>query len=104
MLHMVQSGDYILQEGEQLTSTSKFYLVQSGTVECFKQFNVGIHLPTAAVALHLKRISYAVQHPCRAAFAWLLSAVAVVLAATTMASCSGTNDTASVHVVIVTNH
>ena len=33
-------GDYILREGEELSSTSKFYLVQNGTVECFKQFNV----------------------------------------------------------------
>lgn len=36
----LQAGEYILTEGEELTSTSKFYLVQSGTVECFKQFNV----------------------------------------------------------------
>ena len=34
-------GEYILKEGEELSSTSKFYLVQSGIVECFKQFNVG---------------------------------------------------------------
>lgn len=38
---LLQDGEYILREGEELTSTSKFYLVQSGTVECFKQFSVG---------------------------------------------------------------
>lgn len=38
---VLQDGEYILKEGEALTSTSKFYLVQSGTVECFKQFSVG---------------------------------------------------------------
>lgn len=37
----LQMGEYILKEGEELSSTSKFYLVQSGIVECFKQFNVG---------------------------------------------------------------
>ncbi len=37
----MQMGEYILREGEELSSTSKFYLVQSGVVECFKQFNVG---------------------------------------------------------------
>ena len=45
-------GEYILTEGEELTSTSKFYLVQSGTVECFKQFNVSTtqsSVPSAAL-------------------------------------------------------
>lgn len=37
---LLQDGEYILREGEELTSTSKFYLVQSGIVECFKQFTV----------------------------------------------------------------
>lgn len=42
--HATQVGEYILREGEELSSTSKFYLVQSGTVECFKQFNVSTAL------------------------------------------------------------
>lgn len=39
---MLQDGEYILRENKELSSTSKFYLVQSGTVECFKHFNVGL--------------------------------------------------------------
>lgn len=35
-----QGGDHILHEGEPLTSTSKFYLVQSGKVACYKQYKV----------------------------------------------------------------
>ncbi|KAL0023027.1 hypothetical protein WJX79_001295 [Trebouxia sp. C0005] len=38
-LETFEMGEYILKEGEELSSTSKFYLVQSGIVECFKQFN-----------------------------------------------------------------
>ena len=56
-----QDGEYILREGEALTSTSKFYLVQSGTVECFKQFSVGSWLRlmtcTSAPIAHLEKIS-----------------------------------------------
>eukprot|EP01025_Chloroclados_australasicus_P006114 TRINITY_DN12000_c0_g1_i1.p2 TRINITY_DN12000_c0_g1~~TRINITY_DN12000_c0_g1_i1.p2 ORF type:complete len:335 (-),score=42.89 TRINITY_DN12000_c0_g1_i1:449-1453(-) len=29
-------GDYILKEGEELTSDAKFYIVESGTIECYK--------------------------------------------------------------------
>eukprot|EP00891_Asterochloris_glomerata_P002124 jgi/Astpho2/2124/gw1.00038.236.1_t len=35
-----QDGETILRQGEGLTSTSKFYLVESGTVECWKDFTL----------------------------------------------------------------
>ncbi|KAK9814074.1 hypothetical protein WJX72_000322 [[Myrmecia] bisecta] len=37
-LEVYQDGDRILMEGEPLQTTSKFYLVECGTIECFKTF------------------------------------------------------------------
>lgn len=39
---VVQDGEYILKEGERLTAESKFYLIESGTVECSKTFQVPV--------------------------------------------------------------
>ena len=38
----LQAGECILRENEELTTSSKFYLVQTGTVECFKHFKVSL--------------------------------------------------------------
>lgn len=36
-----REGDVILREGDELASDAKFYLVESGMVECFKTYEVG---------------------------------------------------------------
>lgn len=33
-------GEYILKEGEVLQSDAKFYIVEKGTIECYKTFDV----------------------------------------------------------------
>ena len=34
----LQEGECILREGEPLTTESKFYIIEAGTVECWKLF------------------------------------------------------------------
>lgn len=34
----VQAGDIVLHEEERLTSESKFYIVESGRIDCYKTF------------------------------------------------------------------
>jgi hypothetical protein len=35
-----QDGDLVLKEGEELTSDSKFYIIDAGSIECYKNFGV----------------------------------------------------------------
>ena len=37
----LQPGEHILREGEELATNAKFYMVESGTVECLRAFEVG---------------------------------------------------------------
>lgn len=39
-VQVFEEGDYILREGEELGSDAKFYLIDSGTVHCYKTFEV----------------------------------------------------------------
>lgn len=36
----VQAGAHILREGEELGTSAKFYMIESGTVECLRTFEV----------------------------------------------------------------
>lgn len=38
-LEIYDEGDYILREGEELTSDSKFYIVEKGRIECYRDTN-----------------------------------------------------------------
>ena len=37
---LLQAGQYILREKEELATNAKFYIVESGTVECRRTFDV----------------------------------------------------------------
>jgi len=37
-----KDGEYILKENGELSSDANFYLLDSGTVHCFKTFKVGM--------------------------------------------------------------
>ena len=38
-LQVYEDGQYLLREGETLTSDAKFFLVDSGTIHCYKTTN-----------------------------------------------------------------
>lgn len=38
-LEIYEPGEYILKEGDELTIESKFYIVEKGEIECFKDIN-----------------------------------------------------------------
>jgi hypothetical protein len=37
-----QEGQYILSEGAALDASAKFYMIESGTVDCFRTFEVSL--------------------------------------------------------------
>ena len=52
---LLQEGTHILKEGEELTPESKFYVVQSGTVACFRMFEV-ITITTDCIACFVESL------------------------------------------------
>ena len=67
----MQEGTHILKEGEELTPESKFYIVESGTVTCFRTIEViTITITTLCTACSFSKAFCVTQGSCRVKQSW----------------------------------